>query len=211
MNASKRFPIRALVGSLALSGVCVTASAATLFEDAFNTTTTAALNQTVFTNFNVTGGTVDVIGNGFNDLLPGNGLYVDLDGSSNQAGLFSTKNSFSLVPGTTYTLSFSLAGSQRGDTNLVTVTLGSAFNQTFTRLSGDPFTTVSANISVLAPVTAPLTFQNAGGDNTGALLDNVSLTSNAVAAIPEPENYAMMLAGLGVMAFLLRRKKQSSA
>jgi hypothetical protein len=41
---------------------------------------------------------------------------------------------------------------------------------------------------------------NAGGDNFGALLDNVS-----VSAIPEPESYAMLLAGLSLIGFMARR------
>ena len=37
-----------------------------------------------------------------------------------------------------------------------------------------------------------------------AILDNVR-----IAAIPEPETYAMMLAGLGLLGFIARRRKQS--
>ncbi|MEG1329583.1 MAG: FxDxF family PEP-CTERM protein, partial [Janthinobacterium sp.] len=37
---------------------------------------------------------------------------------------------------------------------------------------------------------------------SGAVIDNVSV----MAAVPEPETYAMLLAGLGLMGFLRRRK-----
>ncbi len=40
-------------------------------------------------------------------------------------------------------------------------------------------------------------------DSYGTSLDNVSLTS----AVPEPETYAMMLAGLGLVGFAARRRK----
>jgi hypothetical protein len=40
------------------------------------------------------------------------------------------------------------------------------------------------------------------------LIDNVQL---AVAAVPEPETYAMMLAGLGLLGFVARRRKQQAA
>jgi hypothetical protein len=39
-------------------------------------------------------------------------------------------------------------------------------------------------------------------DGLGTSIDNVSLTS----AVPEPESYAMLLAGLGLVGFLARRK-----
>jgi hypothetical protein len=43
---------------------------------------------------------------------------------------------------------------------------------------------------------------------------NVTLTSDAgrsVAAIPEPETYAMLVAGLGLLGFTARRRKQQAA
>lgn len=40
-------------------------------------------------------------------------------------------------------------------------------------------------------------------DSLGTSLDNVSLTT----AVPEPETYAMMLAGLGLVGFAARRRK----
>ena len=47
-------------------------------------------------------------------------------------------------------------------------------------------------------------FQAAGkGDSLGTSLDNVSLT----AAVPEPQTYALMLAGLGAMVLLSRRRQ----
>ena len=33
----------------------------------------------------------------------------------------------------------------------------------------------------------------------------------AVAAVPEPETYAMMLAGLGLLGYMARRRKQQAA
>jgi hypothetical protein len=34
----------------------------------------------------------------------------------------------------------------------------------------------------------------------------VHFDSSSIAAVPEPETYAMMLAGLGMMGFMVRRK-----
>jgi hypothetical protein len=47
---------------------------------------------------------------------------------------------------------------------------------------------------------------NLEGNNIGALLDNVAVTS-----VPEPESYAMFMAGLGVMGFIARRRKKSQS
>ncbi|WP_295990568.1 FxDxF family PEP-CTERM protein [Rugamonas sp.] len=49
-----------------------------------------------------------------------------------------------------------------------------------------------------------LTFKAVGtSDSLGTSLDNVRLT----AAVPEPETYGMLLAGLGLMGFIARRRK----
>jgi hypothetical protein len=69
-----------------------------------------------FINWDVEDGFVDLIGNGFFDFLPGNGLYVDLAGSSGPTvpnGRMVSKTPFSLVAGESYRLSVTLAGNQR--------------------------------------------------------------------------------------------------
>lgn len=43
----------------------------------------------------------------------------------------------------------------------------------------------------------------------GLLVDNVSVT--LAAPVPEPGSYAMMIAGLGALGFMARRRKQSQA
>jgi hypothetical protein len=53
-------------------------------------------------------------------------------------------------------------------------------------------------------------FQNVGS-SLGALTFNSSSNVTFTAAVPEPETYAMMMAGLGMLGFIARRRKQSAA
>ncbi|RZT10573.1 PEP-CTERM protein-sorting domain-containing protein/MYXO-CTERM domain-containing protein [Duganella sp. CF402] len=192
---------------LAIAAALLTASsvhAATIFADNFDSNTDA-LNASSFANgWTVSDGTVDIIGpTGGWDLIPGNGYYIDLDGSTGKAGLFS--NSIAVSAGQTYILSFSLAGNQRasygtgGDS--VTVNFGTN-SQVIGRTETVGFQTFSLSYTALADGNAVFSFRNAGGDNIGALLDNVS-----VAAVPEPTTYAMLLAGLGLVGAAARRRR----
>jgi hypothetical protein len=53
-----------------------------------------------------------------------------------------------------------------------------------------------------------LVFTAMGTSNSyGASLDNISVT----AAVPEPETYALLLAGLGLMGTIIRRRKANQA
>jgi len=45
-------------------------------------------------------------------------------------------------------------------------------------------------------------FDSNFGDNTGSILVNVN-------AVPEPETYAMLLAGLGLIGFMSRRRRNN--
>jgi len=158
------------------------------------------LNYSGFTNWTIVDGTVDLIGNGYWDFLPGNGLYVDLDGSTHNPGQMISSNSFDLQPGT-YMLSFYLAGNQHQspqDQVTVQLAMGSLLNNTYTLTNFAPFTLFTETITVTSATFASLTFENAGSDNIGMLLDNVSLE-----LVPEPATIALLAIG-GVT--LLRRK-----
>jgi hypothetical protein len=112
----------ALMAATLLTSVTVSQSgyAAVVLQDDFGTTGGDQLNwagDSVFTSTSPPG-SVDLIGaNGSFDFFPGNGHYVDLDGSTgdghNPAGQLTSVLSFG--PGS-YTLSFSLGGNHRGAT-----------------------------------------------------------------------------------------------
>ncbi len=166
-----------------------------LLSDNFNAENNGvgSYNYSSLANWNVVDGTVDLIGTGFEqDLLPNNGLYLDLDGTSNNGGRIESKSTFSFNAGDQITLSFYLAGSQRGDSNSVTVSLGNLFSETFTRNSSEPLTKITRSFTASNQVNSKLVFDHLGGDNLGLLLDNVELVSNtnsAVGVILDDDNF----------------------
>ena len=192
----------ALVG-LTLAG---TANAAIIFSDDFDGEGPWSLDFDSFSQWTVSDGTVDLIGVGTPyDFLPGNGLYVDMDGSSGNAGKL-TSIAINLAAGT-YTLQFDLAGNQRnGSTESVTVqvNMGSLVSDSISLAQNADFTTFQYTFSVAAPTVVNLSFEGAGGDNVGMLLDNVSVS------IPEPGTLALLGLGLVGAGFARRRERRAA-
>ena len=201
MSLRKSLAIVLALAGFALAG---TANAAIIFSDDFDTENGGSwqLNFGGFTQWTVSDGTVDLIGAGSPyDLLPGNGLYVDMDGSTTNAGKM-TSIAINLVAGT-YTLQFDLAGNQRnGGTESVTVqvNMGPLVSDSISLPQNAPFTTYQYTFSVAAPTAVNLSFEGAGGDNFGMLLDNVSVS------VPEPGTLALL--GLGLVGAGLARRRR---
>jgi hypothetical protein len=200
---------------VALCGVLVfgfvgQSHATLIFSDNFNTENggIGQLNYNHFANWSVSNGTVDLIGSpGFFDFFPGNGLYVDLDGTTFQAGTF-TSIGIPVTPGN-YMLSFLLAGSQRGDVNTVQVNVsGGLASSTYTLGSNVPLTLETMSFTVLAPMTINLSFLNEGiSNNIGLILDNVNLQS--VSSVPDSGSTTVLLGiamiGLGLAGWKFKR------
>lgn len=184
-----------------LLGSSLTHAATPLFSDNFDSYGATQFNWTppALSGWTVSGGTIDLIAAG-PPIFPGLGSYVDLDGSSLSSGLLS--NSVSLVGGTTYTLSFDLAGSHQGSTETVNINFGSTV-ASYSLNSADAFSTLTLNFTPGSNGSYGISYLNVGGDNVGASLDNVS-----VSAVPEPETYAMLLAGLGLVGFMSRSRRK---
>lgn len=197
-----------IIVAAALALACGSLGAQQLFFDDFNDET-PGLNRTP-TGWTVMNGTVDIIGSGPNgtlfDARPGNGYYIDLDGSTSNAGLLSTGLSF--AAGTVYELSFDLSGSG-GHTN--TMIYGINFDSALavdvllpaTLPSSQNFTRFSLLFATPVATSGRVVFDHQGGDNNGLLLDDVR-----VAVIPEPQAYALLLAGLGLLGFSARRRTE---
>jgi hypothetical protein len=188
--------------ALAAAALGAAAHAAPLANDDFDAN--ALKLNGVPTGWTVTGGTVDIIGSNFSgtgfNLVPGHGAYIDLDGSSGDAGLLSRL--FTLTAGVEYTATFDLAGSHRGSTETGTVTFGTA-SLAYEIASAADFAGFSLNFTPGTTGDYALTFQNTGGDNVGALLDNVAITFTS--AVPEPGIWALTLAGLLLVGLRARR------
>lgn len=193
-----KFRMLAATAALALSA----GAHAAAFSDNFNTDTLGT--DVTPTGWSLSSGTndVDVIGNGFFDFLPGNGLYIDLGGSNGQPGpAVLTSPSFATTLGQAYVATFELAGNQRdGASDTVTVWFGST-EITPTLTSSEGFTTFSISATGTGtPMT--LSFADSRDGNVGALLDNVSVN-----AVPEPGSLSLMLAGFAALGVVARRRR----
>ena len=159
----------------------------------------------------VSDGSVDVIGNNpaYWNLLPGNGNYIDMDGSTNDAGKI-TSADIDLAPGD-YVLYFDYAGNHRNgaaDTMIVTVNGVTGASTTITNiLATTPLTTGSIAFSITSATTVTISFEGLGGDKVGNLLDNVALDAvGGENVVPAPGAVFLGSFGIGIISWLRRRK-----
>ena len=196
---------RLSLAAFAALGLLYAAPASADLVDNFNTENGGnfAFNYTGFQNFNVTTGSVDLIGNGNFDIYPGNGLYIDLNGSSGVSGSLASK---ALIGPGTYTFSFSLGNNPTpGTPNFVTVAIGSNYTEAFTLAGVQPLTTIVRTVVVTSAALLTFTTPASDSDNGGIIIDNISLVTPR--AVPEPASVVMLgIAAVGSLLVARRRK-----
>ncbi|MBK7665157.1 MAG: DUF642 domain-containing protein [Sterolibacteriaceae bacterium] len=153
---------------------------------------------------------IDVVDKGYFVPPAGGNYVVDLVGTP---GAGSISQSLALPTGQ-YHLNFDYAGNfesgdpfkaayvQTGNSYSVIVDFGTPGSLA---PGGTPaWKHASFLFDAIVPPPTTLAFTNiAGGQFSGVLLDNVNVT-----AVPEPESYALMLAGLAMMGGIARRRLQ---
>jgi hypothetical protein len=142
------------------------------------------------------------------------GNYVELDTNPTKYSSVTNSSMYQDILGTGYVnLSFYASARPKtiGSTNGLSVELGS-FSATVLNNVGNSNSTndwrlfTFNNIKLDADGSTRLTFKAMGKEDTyGSSLDKVVITP-----VPEPETYAMLLAGLGLMGTIARRRNKAN-
>jgi choice-of-anchor C domain-containing protein len=154
--------------------------------------------------WSIDSGSVDLI-NAY--WTPASGAY-SLDLNGNGPGTIS--QSFATQVNQTYLVSFAMAGNPDGGSNksiFATVTAPNTYTFDITGVDKANMGWVTHTFTFVATSTSSTLSFVGNVDNSayGAALDDVSVT-----AVPEPETYAMLLGGLGLMGYMARRRQRGA-
>ncbi len=156
----------------------------------------------------------DGFGTNNNNLWPSNGSVhlMSWTNGGSTSGFTMTANDNAAFSLNSFQFGSGYIGSSNPVTSLVVSGTGGngPFSQTFT--SGTDYNNFGSGLTLLsmfAGYTATQYTFTAFGGNNRAQFDNVEV--NNVSPVPEPETYAMLLAGFGLMGAFARRRKQVAA
>ena len=212
-----------LLKSLILAGACTlgVAHANLLTNGSFETgsftdqgddTDTFTAGATNMTGWTTVGNYVSWIGpaNPFSIQAQSGSYFLDLTGYQAGAPFGGVSQTVGTAIGGLYTLTFYFGSDTAlyGGPESIKVTAGSA-SQVFSLTAPTNVSTWTQETFSFTATAATTTITLLGTDGYSDIgLDNVDLEGSAVAAVPEPGSYALMLAGLGVIATLARRRQR---
>jgi hypothetical protein len=187
----------ATIAILAFTATTTQAAVVSGLSDNFDGETSGS-NYAGFVNWDITEGSVDLVGPGYFAHLCREALgnsCVDLDGSTLDAGVMTSKDDFA---GGTYDVSFWISGNQRGGSDVVEFFFGD-YSEVFELASTDPWQLIERTISTIG---GKVGFSAEGGDNIGPVVDDI-----AISAVPLPAALPLFGAALLGIGLLSRRKK----
>ena len=167
--------------------------------------TTFAAGSTGLTGWTIGQDSVDLINTYW---VPSSGRY-SIDLSGNNDGTIS--QSFATVAGQEYVVSFDMAANPYDDGDMLKFMQVGLSQQSMYTFSSVGHTlqnmgwTTQSFVFIATNQSSTLHFAGMQESASGMALDNVSVT-----AVPEPETYAMLLAGLGLMGAVARRRRQAA-
>jgi hypothetical protein len=166
--------------------------------------------STAITGWEVIGDNVQLTGSGHLGLFGNGGQWVDLTGTNEGFGKGLVSNAFSTIAGQEYSLTFDLGSIPSFGTAAVSVSVNGAFLGASINAPAlsDTFAVDWAGRSLTFVADSALTSISFIGGVNGLQSSQsvIGLDNVAVAAVPEPHEWAMMLAGLGLVGWAARRK-----
>lgn len=196
-----------------------------LVNGGFESSSSATATPTGWFNIGHTDGVLTYSAIGTQPVYEGLRFY-DLGGAGNNGNLAIGEGigqSFASIVGATYRLTFGLSGENVPGTAVETLRASAGngvVDYALTPVAGGvftrPFTTQSFTfMAAAASTTLSFILQASSGatGNNDPLLDGVivELVTSPVTPVPEPETWALMLAGLSGVSFMRRRQQRRAA
>lgn len=192
--------IKKLALTLALASISASAAASVVvYSENFESYSVPTGSGEVFTRYAGTLGTWTVLGNSVDVIKGGYGAInnqsLDLDGTPGPGGI---TRDITTVIGNVYQLNFNYSGN--GGARPFNVAFGD-LNNTFsgTNLVG----AFSSGFFTATSTSTTLSFQGTSGTNSGATIDDITVTN-----VPEPGVLGLLIGGLAVGGLITRRNKK---